>query len=154
MTALPKILPKMMPKVFIALFMVAIATLAHAEEPEELTDPVTPKAPTVTDYISLEPAFVTHIGSPGGKLSYLKASVSLRASTHATRPAVEAHMPRIRHELVLLFGEQRDVDALTRPDTQQTLAADATVRINNVLQKQHTGEAVSGVLFTEFVVQK
>jgi len=63
-------------------------------------------------------------------------------------------MPRIRHELVLLFGEQSDIDALTRPDTQQALATEAAARINKALENQHTGEAVSGVLFTEFVVQK
>jgi flagellar FliL protein len=151
MTALPKKTPKMLPKIFIALFMMALAALAYSEEPAESAEPA---EPTITDYISLEPAFVTHIGPPGGKLSYLKASVSLRADASTTRPAVEAHMPRIRHELVLLFGEQSDVDALTRPDTQQTLATEATARVNQVLENQHTGDVVSGVLFTEFVVQK
>ena len=145
------VLKKMMPKIFIALFLMALAVLAYGEEPDE---PAEPAEPTITDYISLEPAFVTHIGPPGGKLSYLKASVSLRAGASTTRPAVEAHMPRMRHELVLLFGEQSDVDALTRPDTQQTLATEATARVNQVLENQHTGEVVSGVLFTEFVVQK
>jgi len=151
MTALTKMTPEMLPKIFIALFMMSLAALAYSEEPDESAEPA---EPTITDYISLEPAFVTHIGPPGGKLSYLKASVSLRADASTTRPAVEAHMPRIRHELVLLFGEQSDVDALTRPDTQQTLATEATARVNQVLENQHTGEVVSGVLFTEFVVQK
>jgi flagellar FliL protein len=147
MTALKKV----MPKIFIAVFMTALAALAYGEEPAESIEP---QAPAVTDYISLEPAFVTHIGPPGGKLSYLKTSVSLRANASTTRPAVEAHMPRIRHELVLLFGEQSDVDALTQPDTQQALATEAAARVNQVLENQHTGETVSGVLFTEFVVQK
>ena len=145
------VLKKVVPAIFIGLFLMALAVLAAAEEPDESAEPA---KPTVTDYISLEPAFVTHIGSPSGKLSYLKASVSLRADASTVRSAVEAHMPRIRHELVLLFGEQSDVGALTRPGTQQTLATEATARINKALENQHTGEAVSGVLFTEFVVQK
>ena len=142
------VLKKTMPNIFIAMFMMTLAGLASGEEPAK------PTTPAVTDYISLESAFVTHIGPPGGKLSYLKASVSLRANANTTRPVIAAHMPRIRHELVLLFGEQSDVDALTRPDTQQTLATEATTRINQVLENQHTGEVISGVLFTEFVVQK
>jgi flagellar FliL protein len=150
MTALTKILPK----IFVALFIMALATLAYGEEPIESEESVESTEPTITDYISLEPAFVTHIGPAGGKLSYLKTSVSLRANASTTRPAVESHMPRIRHELILLFGEQSDVDALTRPDTQQALATEAAARINKALENQHTGEAVSGVLFTEFVVQK
>ncbi|HEV8078015.1 MAG TPA: flagellar basal body-associated FliL family protein, partial [Marinobacter sp.] len=132
------VLKKTMPKIFIAMFMMALAALASGEEPAEL------KSPALTDYISLEPAFVTHIGPPGGKLSYLKASVSLRANAKTTRPVVDAHMPRIRHELVLLFGEQSDVDALTQPNTQQALATEATTRINQVLENQHTGEVISG----------
>jgi flagellar FliL protein len=145
------VLKKVVPKIFIVLFLMSLAVLASGEEPDESAEPA---KPTITDYISLEPAFVTHIGPPGDKLSYLKASVSLRADASTIRPAVEAHMPRIRHELVLLFGEQSDVDALTRPGTQQTLATEATARINRALDNQHTGEAVSGVLFTGFVVQK
>jgi flagellar FliL protein len=145
------VLKKVVPNIFIVLFLMSLAVLASGEEPDQSAESA---EPAITDYISLEPAFVTHIGPPGGKLSYLKASVSLRADASTIRPAVEAHMPRIRHELVLLFGEQSDVDALTRPGTQQTLAAEATARINRALESQHTGEAVNGVLFTEFVVQK
>jgi flagellar FliL protein len=145
------VLKKVVPRIFIVLFLMSFAVLASGEEPDQSAEPA---KPTVTDYISLKPAFVTHVGPPGGKLSYLKASVSLRADASTIRPAVEAHMPRIRHELVLLFGEQSDVDALTQPGTQQTLATEATARINKALESQHTGEAVSGVLFTEFVVQK
>jgi flagellar FliL protein len=150
MTALPNVLPKM----FFALFLMALATLAFGQEPSESAESVESTESTITDYISLEPAFVTHVGPQSGKLSYLKTSVSLRANASTTRPAVEAHMPRIRHELVLLFGEQSDVDALTRPDTQQALATEAAVRINKALEDQRIGETVSGVLFTEFVVQK
>lgn len=108
----------------------------------------------VTDYIAMEPPFVTHVGSPGSKLTYLKATISLRASKQTTRPAVETHMPRLRHELVMLFGEQTDTDKLTTMDGQQALREEAKSRINKVLGEQQTGEAITGVLFTEFVVQK
>ena len=108
----------------------------------------------ITDYIPMEPAFVTHVGSPGGKLTYLKAAVTLRASQQTTRTAVVAHMPRLRHELVMLFGEQTDTDKLTTMEGQEVLREEAKSRINGVLEEQQTGEAITGVLFTEFVVQK
>lgn len=123
-----------------------------AEDADTEDDEVT--EPAVTDYIAMEPAFVTHIGQPGSKITYLKASVSLRASTEGARPAVEAHMPRLRHELVMLFGEQTDVNTLTTMEGQQALAEEAKARINQVMEEQHTGESITGVLFTEFVVQK
>lgn len=102
----------------------------------------------------MDPPFVTHVGDPGTKLTYLKAAVTIRASKETTRPAVEAHMPRLRHELVMLFGEQTDAEQLSSTEGQQSLREEATKRINAALEEQQTGESITGVLFTEFVVQK
>ena len=63
-------------------------------------------------------------------------------------------MPRLRHELVMLFGEQTDLDQLSSMDGQQALREEATKRINGVLEEQQTAETITGVLFTEFVVQR
>ncbi len=135
---------------YVLTLLLAIASLiawpAMAEEETEERG--------VTDYIAMEPAFVTHVGEPGNKVIYLKASVTLRASQETTRAAVQAHMPRLRHELVMLFGEQTDLDQLSSMDGQQALREEATKRINGVLEEQQTGETITGVLFTEFVVQR
>lgn len=108
----------------------------------------------ITDYITMDPPFVTHVGEPGPSLVYLKAAVTLRASKASTRPVLETHMPRLRHELVMLFGEQTDVDTLAGAAGQKALREAAKARINQVLEEQRTGERVSDVLFTEFVVQR
>lgn len=126
-------------------------TTAQEEEAEETEEA---QEATITDYIEMDPSFVTHVGEPGNKLTYLKASVTLRASKETTRPAVEAHMPKLRHELVMLFGEQTDADQLATGDGQAALREEAKQRINAVLEEQQTGEEVTGVLFTEFVVQR
>lgn len=129
--------------------ILAFPVLAQESDAEEVGEET-----GVTDYIAMEPEFVTHVGAPGNKVTYLKAAISLRASSAAVRPAVEAHMPRLRHELVMLFGEQTDTDRLTSMEGQQALREEAKKRINQVLEEQQTGEAITGVLFTEFVVQK
>lgn len=54
----------------------------------------------------------------------------------------------------MLFGEQTDTDTLTTLAGQEALREEAKKRINQVLEEQRTGEAVTEVLFTEFVVQK
>lgn len=136
----------------------AFAT-AMAEEPEndeEQQEEQTEEEqqPRITDYIEMNPPFVTHVGEPGDKLTYLKAAVTIRASRETTRAAVETHMPRLRHELVMLFGEQTDADRLTTNDGQQALREEAKKRINAVLEEQQTGEAIADVLFTTFVVQR
>ncbi|MDX1598005.1 MAG: flagellar basal body-associated FliL family protein [Marinobacter sp.] len=130
----------------------AIPAAVAAQEQEEETEAA--QEATITDYIEMDPPFVTHVGEPGDKLTYLKASVTIRASRESTRPAVETHMPRLRHELVMLFGEQTDADRLATGDGQAALRDEAKKRINAVLAEQQTGEAITGVLFTEFVVQK
>ena len=125
---------------------------ADEEQAEEQTEES--ETPTVTDYIAMDPPFVTHVGKPDNSLVYLKAAVTLRASSAGTRPVVETHMPRLRHELVMLFGQQTDVDAMTSNAGQNALREEAKKRINKVLEEQQTGEQVADVLFTEFVVQR
>lgn len=129
-----------------------VATPAAAEEPE--SEEAAEEEERITAYIAMEPPFVTHIGQPGAKVTYLKASVSLRVASPGAEAALVAHMPRLRHELVMLFGEQTDAEQLTALEGQEALREAATTRINEVLEEQKTGESITGVLFTEFVVQK
>ena len=132
-----------------------IAAPLHAEEPQgQEEEEAVAEETGITDYIAMDPPFVTHVGVPGNRITYLKASVSLRVRGAGARPAVEAHMPRLRHELVMLFGEQTDTDRLTSTEGQQALREEAKTRINQVLEEQQTEESIAGVLFTEFVVQK
>ncbi|TKV69428.1 flagellar basal body-associated FliL family protein [Marinobacter panjinensis] len=137
------------------LMTLPLASITYAQEDEEAEkEELQEEEPGITDYIAMDPPFVTHVGEPGTKLTYLKAAVTIRASRETTRPAVEAHMPRLRHELVMLFGEQADTDRLSGNEGQQALREEAASRINAVLEEQQTGESITGVLFTEFVVQK
>ncbi len=136
------------------LTQIGFAQEEKAEEPQAEDLEQEEKEPSVTDYITMKPTFVTHVGKPGTSLVYLKAAVTLRASRNSTRPVLETHMPRLRHELVMLFGEQTDVDALAGTAGQKALREEAKKRINQVLEEQQTGESISDVLFTEFVIQR
>ena len=110
--------------------------------------------PAVTLYVEMGKPFITHIGEPSTKLTYLKADVSLRVSSDAAQTALVSHMPRLRHELVMLFGEQTDVTQLASTQGQETLREEAKARINEVLATQQTDSEVQDVLFTTFVVQR
>lgn len=141
------------PVLMLAFLLSSLAAMPlHAEDTE--AEEETTEEPGITDYVAMDPPFVTHVGQPGAKVTYLKASVSLRVSSTGARPAVEAHMPSLRHELVMLFGEQTDAERLSSMEGQTALREEAKTRINQVLATQETGETVTGVLFTEFVVQK
>lgn len=144
--------PKTVLMLLLLMAPLAAAPLAAEEEPE--TEEAAEEEERITAYIAMEPPFVTHIGQPGSKVTYLKASVSLRVASAGAEPALQAHMARLRHELVMLFGEQTNAQPLTGVEGQKALRDEATARINRVLEEQQTGERITGVLFTEFVVQK
>jgi flagellar FliL protein len=145
--------PALLTLIFLLCSVLAWPASAQDEEAEQAENEEEAEE-RFTDYIAMEPAFVTHIGQPGNKISYLKAAVTIRASAETTRPAVEAHMPRLRHELVMLFGEQTDPEWVNSEEGQQALAEDATKRINQVLEEQQTDETITSVFFTEYVVQR
>ena len=105
-------------------------------------------------YTEMTPSFVTHVGGPAERPAYLKADVSLRVGTETARAAIETHMPRLRHELVMLFGEQTDLETLSSTAGQQAVRQEARERLNQVLEAQQTGEEIVDVLFTSFVIQR
>lgn len=137
----------------LCLLPLAVPPAMAASDSDEGEDTAT-EAPRITDYIEMVPDFVTNVGQPGQQMKYLKAAVTLRASQTTTRAAVENHMPRLRHELVMLFGEQTDLDRLTSNEGKQALKEEAIQRINAVLEEQQTGEQIDDVVFTTFVVQR
>ncbi|MEX0605070.1 MAG: flagellar basal body-associated FliL family protein [Marinobacter sp.] len=144
---------------FLSLVLLPASTL-HAEEngdePEtsQSEDEEADAEPAITLYVEMGKPFITHVGEPATKLTYLKADVSLRVSSEAAQTALVNHMPRLRHEIVMLFGEQTDVANLTSTQGQDALREEARTRINTVLTKQQTDDEVQDVLFTTFVVQR
>ncbi|WP_166269597.1 flagellar basal body-associated FliL family protein [Marinobacter caseinilyticus] len=127
----------------------------HAEEQAPASDAAeTDAEPTQTIYIDMGKNFITQVGKPTSKLAYLKADVTLRVSSSEVQKAVDAHMPRLRHELVMLFGEQQDLDTLSSTQGQETLGSEARERINRALSAQRVEDGVQDVLFTTFVVQR
>lgn len=132
----------------------APALLAQEEQAPDADAAEQEEEPRTTLYIPMEPAFVTHVGEPAGNLTYLKAEVTLRASDPAAETAVESHMPRLRHEVLMLLNNQTDLDQLTTAEGKEALRIQARERINGVLAEQQTETQITDVLFTSFVVQR
>lgn len=133
---------------YLASLLLASVAVAQAETPTE------PEAPRFTAYVDMAPAFVTHVGPPAERPSYLKTDITLRVATETAEAAIETHMPRLRHELVMLFGEQQDLDTLSSSEGQRSLREEAITRINAVMEEQQTDEQITDVLFTTFVIQR
>ncbi|MFC4260656.1 flagellar basal body-associated protein FliL [Marinobacter lacisalsi] len=140
---------------WISLLLAAALSLpALAADEEEAPENDEETTESYTEYVEMTPSFVTHVGEPTERPAYLKADVSLRVGTETAKAAIETHMPRLRHELVMLFGEQTDLDALSGHQGQQAVRQAARDRMNQVLEEQQTGEEIVDVLFTSFVIQR
>ncbi len=139
---------------WLSLILAVSLPLVTAAQDEPETEEASDDTPTFTEYVEMKPSFVTHVGEPSERLKYLKADVSLRVNSETARAAIETHMPRLRHELVMLFGEQSNLDTLSSVAGQQAVREDALARLNQVLEDQQTGEQIVDVLFSSFVIQR
>lgn len=103
----------------------------------------------------MKPAFVTNYGTPGKKkLKYVKADISLRVTSKDAADAVEAHMPYLRNEVVLLLSSQSE-STMSDPIGQDTVRKLALEAVNKVLSVEAgKGVEVDDLLFTNFVRQR
>ncbi|WP_435104276.1 flagellar basal body-associated FliL family protein [Arhodomonas sp. AD133] len=117
---------------------------ASAEQPEE-------PEPEPPQYLPLEPPLVVNIDN-SGRTSYLQVGVELMARDKSVIEAVQSHMPVVRNNLLLLFGNQSQEEITTR-EGKQALRMKALAEVNTVLAEQSVEGEIEAVYFTSFVVQ-
>lgn len=109
-------------------------------------------APQV-QYYDLQPSFVTNYGVSSGKLKFVKATVSVRATSQAAIAEVMSHEPLLRHEIVMLLSRQTD-DTMTSTAGQETIRTEALKLVQDALESETGNTQIDDLLFTEFVVQR
>lgn len=130
------------------LFFICLPGIVHASSASKEEAPAHP-----FQYIELKPGFTVSYGTTG-RVGYLKAGVSLRVA-NAAAPAVELHMPAIRHELIMFFGAQAP-EVLAAADKREGLRTEALEKMRKLLETEaHVKpEEVEDLLFTEFFTQR
>jgi flagellar FliL protein len=104
-------------------------------------------------YINLTPAFVANYGG-SGPIHFLKTEIALRiAPDAAAEPAVQHHMPYIRHVLVMLLSRQTSA-ALATMEGKEQLRQDALAAVRRVLEDEEGKPYVDDLLFNSFIVQR
>lgn len=116
---------------------------AHGEEKSEGTN----------EYMEIKPALITNFGGPG-PIHFLKAEITLRVGTSPeTREAVAHHLPRIRHELIMLLSRQGGSD-LESMEGKEKLRQEALSAIQKFMEVEAGKKMVDDLLFTNFVIQR
>lgn len=137
-------------RAFLALFLGLLSTVALASGGGEKKEEANPRG---FEYVALQPPFVVNFGTEG-RVSYLKAEVSLRVATPAAE-AVTVHMPAIRHELIMLFSRQTP-EALAGAETREALRVSALEAVRALLVEAGgiKADQVQDLLFTSFLTQR
>lgn len=128
--------------------LVLLVGRVGAEEEAEAPPPV------VAQYHDLSPSFVTNFGaSTSKKLKFLKADVSVRASSAAAIDEVMNHDALVRHQIVMLLSRQTE-ETLSDAAGQESIRLEALAVVKAALKAETGGEQVDDLFFTSFVVQR
>jgi flagellar FliL protein len=127
----------------VAVVSLACATIASAaDEGSEQKKPVA--------YFSLKPSIISNVQ---GQAHYARCDIQLMTRDEQNLKEIELHAPALRHELLLMLGDQKG-EALLTPAGREGFRKQALAAINKVLEKQ-TGKKglVDDLFFTSFFVQ-
>jgi len=132
------------------LFLLAplLVSPVYAEDEEE------GEAVEEVRYLDIKPAVVTNYGGVG-RMSYIKAEVSLQVGSQEDFEKVFHHFPSLRHSLVMLLGQQTDATIAAgapREALRQQVLADMKAIMK---EEEEDGEdMIDDVLFSAFFVQR
>ncbi len=129
------------------IFTLALTQARAAEE--EVQDEE--QAPVNSAYISLgEPMILNLSGSK--RLTFLQLSADVLISDEDEKSAIKAHLPAIRHSLIILLSEQK-ADDIKSPTKREEIRKQATARVKGLIAELSGNQSISDVLFSSILVQ-
>jgi flagellar FliL protein len=105
-------------------------------------------------YVELMPTFVTNFGyEDSGRLSYLKADVSLRVTSKEAEMALRYHLPLLRDALVLLLSRQNEAAVATSAGREQ-IRLEAIDELQALIVEEEGEPYIKDLMFTNFILQR
>lgn len=103
-------------------------------------------------YVSLGDPMVLNLSTSTRKLTFLQLKADVLVKDDDAKEIVEAHIPAIRHQLIVLLSEQSAKDMKT-PVKREKIRLQATQEIRDMLEKMADNKDIDEVLFSSFLVQ-
>lgn len=105
-------------------------------------------------YLDIKPAVVTNYGGVG-RMSYIKAEVSLQVGSQEEFQKVFHHFPSLRHALVMRLGQQTDA-TIAAGAAREALRQQVLADMKAIMEEEEEGgeEMIDDVLFSAFFVQR
>lgn len=101
-------------------------------------------------YVQIKPSFVTNFQAD--RIRFIKADVAVKVRGKDTKQAIEDNLPRIKHHIIMLLGQQ-DLEGVSTPEGQAALKEMALEEIIAALDEEGLSNQVEEVLFTGFLVE-
>jgi flagellar protein FliL len=108
----------------------------------------TPKIPI---YVPLRPAFLVNFEDQSSA-SHLQVDVQIMTYDENVQAALDTHMPKIRNDLLFLFGSQK-YDELNTIKGKRALSKEAAKVVEATLKEAGEAHKIEAFLFTSFVMQ-
>jgi flagellar protein FliL len=100
-------------------------------------------------YLPIHPSLIANVS---GKARYARCDVQLLVNSEDNLADVTLHVPAIRHELLLLLGDQ-DGGGLMTPQGKERFRKSALAAAGKVIKEQTGVNSVKDLFFTSFFVQ-
>ncbi len=100
-------------------------------------------------YFPLNPSLIANVQ---GTARYARCDVQLLVKSETNIADVRLHAPAIRHELLLLLGDQKG-EALMTPQGKESFRQSALAAVSKVIKEQTGINSIKDLFFTSFFVQ-
>jgi len=105
-----------------------------------------------TSYVSIGDPLVLNLSTGSRRLAFLQIKADIQVNSSAAESAVEDNLPAIRDRLIMILSQQPD-SVMKSPSERETVRAQATEEIRNMIRDMTNEGGVREVLFTHFLVQ-
>lgn len=120
-------------------------------EEEEVAEAEVVEKPKEKIYFEFQPPFLVNFENQTAK-KFMQIDLVAMSYEQSAVEALEHHMPIIRNNLLLIFGE-KDSEALSTREGKESLRKETLEAVRLVMKEQFGDEAIEDVYFTKFVMQ-
>ena len=131
---------------FIICLAMSISCFAQAWAAEEEADPKS------SAYVSLGEAMVLNLSSKRNRLTFLQINADVLITNTDSEEIITAHIPAIRHSLIVLLSEQKASD-IKSPDKREEIRKQATAQVQELIANLSGTQDIADVLFSSILVQ-
>jgi flagellar FliL protein len=132
---------------FALILVLTLPVAAFAEDEEEAAEGE--EVQLQSAYHSLKPSLTTNVQ---GGAKYVRCDVQLMTKDDRNLEQIQLHSPALRHELLLLLGDQEG-GKLKTPAGKEAFRKQALKSVGKVMEKLTGSNSIDGLFFTAFFVQ-